>query len=259
MATQPIGPVKTLRMSRDPAAAPIIESPKLKAMKGTQAVSRRIGGKVLTMAASAEPVTGDLLMKPVPSKPAEAGDPPRREQAGAVAEAAQDDGSNSVRLRLRITRGQVSVIDVHAVPGVAPAPERLDYGLVYEVRNGNRRVAIGSVPDVGMRRSYPDPQGRPGQEGHHLQELESIEVNLRLPQREFSAAALPKLNVQLFRMKSQPATLAVASVPLAEQFPDVLRPVAELRGIDVKQLSQRLQGAVRDTVFEAPTKVRRRQ
>ena len=42
MATQPPGPVKTLRMSREPAAAPIVDNPKLKPMAGSQPVVKRI-------------------------------------------------------------------------------------------------------------------------------------------------------------------------------------------------------------------------
>jgi len=45
-------------------------------------------------------------------------------------------------------------------------------------------------------------------------------------------------------------------VPLAEQFRDTLRPVAELRGIDLKHLPQRLQGAVQAAVFVVPTKLK---
>ena len=253
MATQPTGPVKTLRMSREPAATPIVDNPKLKAMSGSQAVLKRIGGKVLRMDDQATNTGGETLMKALPSHLPPTGASPRTDQVEVPGSPAGPEAM-SVRLRLRITRGQVSVVAVHAVPGVLPPPERLDYGLAYEIRNGNRRVAVGSVPDVGMRRSFPDPQGRAGMQGHHLQELETIEVNLRLPQREFSAASLSKLNVQLFRMKGQPPAGAITSVALAEQFKDQLRAVAELRGIDTTQLPARLQSAVSQALFPAPVK-----
>ena len=253
MATQPTGPVKTLRMSREPAAAPIVDNPKLKPMAGSQPVVKRIAGKLLRMDDQATSAGGDTLMKAVPAHLPPGGKPPSTEQLEAPGSPGGQEPM-SVRLRLRITHGQVSVVAVHAVPGLMPAPERLDYGLAYEIRNGNRRVALGSVPDVGMRRSYPDPQGRAGMQGHHLQELETIEVNLRLPQREFSAASLSKLNVQLFRMKGQPPAAAITPVALAEQFKDHLRPVAELRGIDTAKLPARLQGAVSEALFPAPVK-----
>ena len=253
MATQPTGPAKTLRMSRALTATPIVDDPKLKAMTGSQPVLRRIAGKVLRMDDQAPAPAGDALMKALPSQLPATGGPPKIEQL-AVPDLPADLEPRSVRLRLRITRGQVSVVGVHAVPGELPTPERLDYGLAYEIRNGSRRVAVGSVPDVGMRRSYPDPQGRAGMQGHHLQELESIEVNLRLPQREFSAASLSRLNVQLFRMKGQPPAGVITAATLAEQFKDHLRPVAELRGIDTKLLSTRLQGAISESLFPAKLK-----
>ncbi|MEP7102148.1 MAG: hypothetical protein ABI781_16690 [Burkholderiales bacterium] len=246
--------VKTLRMSESATAAPIVDNPKFKSMTGQTAVSRRIGGKILTMSDAHEPVAGQTLMKALPPKPTIEHALPPNEQIGALADSA-DPGPNSVRLRLRIVNGVASVISAHVVPGVMPAPERLDYGLAYEVSIASRRVAVGTVPDVGMRRSYPDPQGRPGMGGHHLQELESIEVNLRLPQREFSAANLSKLHVQLFRMKSQPPAVPITAAPLAEQFRDQLRPAAELRGIDLKLLSPRVQEAVQSAVFRVPVKV----
>jgi hypothetical protein len=146
------------------------------------------------------------------------------------------------------------VIGARAVPGSVAVPERLDYGLAYEVMNGNRRVAVGSVPDVGVRRSFPDPERRPGLEGHHLEELESIEVNVRVPQPELSAAALPRLRVTLFRMKAQPPAVPITAAPLAEQFRDQLRPVAELRGIDLGQLPQALQREVRAAMPAVPSR-----
>ena len=259
--TRPPILVKTLRMSAAPTATPIVENPKLKAMTGQTAVSQRIGGKILTMSDAAAttqpavPATGQTLMAAVPPKPTAAHALPPNPQTGALADTA-DPGPNSVRLRLRIVNGVASVISAHVVPGVMPAPERLDFGLAYEISVGTRRVAVGTVPDVGMRRSYPDPQGRAGMGGHHLQELESIEVNLRLPQREFSQTNLSKLHVQLFRMKSQPPAVPITAAPLVEQFRDHLRPVAELRGVDLKALSPRLQEAVQSAVFKVPVKVR---
>lgn len=82
-----------------------------------------------------------------------------------------------------------------------PVPEWLDYGLAYEIMNGNRRVAVSSIPDVGAWRSFPDPQGRTGLEGHHMAELDSFDVKVRMAQKEFSKASLPKLRVTFCRMK----------------------------------------------------------
>ncbi|MGI8624487.1 MAG: hypothetical protein ACR2NB_13640, partial [Solirubrobacteraceae bacterium] len=114
----------------------------------------------------------------------------------------------------------------------------------YEISDGDKRLAVGSIPDAGQRRSYPDPAGRPGLEGHHLEELDSFEINVRVPQRALSTAALPRLRVTLFRMKGQ-VRRPITAAPLAQQFAGQLRPVAELRGIGLDQLAEPVQAQLR--------------
>lgn len=247
---KPIVLDKTTSMGEGLVASPIIENPKLKPMTAAAPRPRRIGGKIVLMGAATALAAPGEKMKPVPAQVPPAVSKPDADQVAPPA--APSEGPTSVRLRLRIDRGQVTVIGARAVPGAAPVPERLDYGLAYEITSGDRRVAVGSIPDVGVRRSFPDPQGRRGLEGHHLEDLESIEVNVRVPQREFSAAALPRLRVTLFRMKGQPPAAPITAAPLMEQFRDQLRPVAELRGINLSQLPQALQGQMRAAMPAAP-------
>ena len=251
MAIRPIiARDKLIRMDAGKSAAPIIEDPRLMTMTDAEAKPRKIGGKVELMDPNGKAVAGSggTRMKPAPAKPQAQGGKPGKDQEGPVTEPAS--GPASVRLRLRVDRGQVTLVGAHAVPGEMPATERLDYGLAYEITNGTRRVAAGSVPDVGTKRSFPDPDGRAGMQGHHLTPLESFEVNVRMPQREFSQAALPKLRVTLFRMKEQPAGLAITPAPLGEQFVGQLRPVAELRGVDLKALPEAVQAQVRTAATE---------
>jgi hypothetical protein len=252
-SSKPLAP--TLRMSSDPNAEPILDNPKRPRMAGEKPVRRRIGGQWLVMAEepAQEASSGPGLMSPVPqaTRPIDArpGGPQQ-----ALPPTAQEGSSQpqSVRLRVRVTNGVATVIDVRVVPGVAPLPERLLYGLAYEIRNGSRCVAVGSLPDVGMRRSYPDPKGRAGMRGHHLAELQSIEVNLRLPRQEFLSSSLAKLRVQLYRMKSQPPAQALTRAPLIEQFPDLLRPAAELRGIRLEGLGPTLRASIEAALASAP-------
>lgn len=255
MATTLTPRIPTLRMAAGVSNTPIIENPKLAVMKGNKPVLRRIGGKIIQMPETPAAVSGSKVMKPVPANPTPTPVTDRRDQQALPQEPSAGQPS-SVRLRVRITQGVASVVGAHVVPGEMPAPERLDYGLAYEVRIGDRRVAVGSVPDVGMRRSYPDPDRRPGMEGHHLQELDVIEVNLRLPQREFTAAALGKLNVQMFRMKGQAPAQALTPAPLMQQFPQLLRPAAELRGIKLEALAPALRSRVESALFVRPTPLR---
>lgn len=250
----PIALDKLLTMSTAAEAPPIVNNPILQPMSDVSAAPRRIGGKVLLMDAQPDslPPAGAAVMAPVPTRaPAATAAKPGRDQVEAPLAAAGELGS--VRLRLRVDRGRISVIGAHPVPGVAEPPERLDYGLAYEISDGDRRLAVGSVPDVGQRRSYPDPEGRPGLDGHHLEELDSFEINVRVPQRALSTASLPRLRVTLFRMKGQVAK-PITAAPLAQQFADQLRPVAELRGIGLEGLAEPVQAQLRRAMV-APTAI----
>lgn len=242
----PIALDKLVTMSAAAEAAPIVGNPKLPPMREAPAEPKRIGGKVLLMDAAAQPAPQGAkqgaVMAPVPTRAPTATARPDRDQVESPQAVEEELGS--VRLRLRVDRGRISVIGAHAVPGVAEIPERLDYGLAYEIADGNRRLAVGSIPDVGQRRSYPDPAGRPGLDGHHLEELDSFEANVRVPQRALSTASLPRLRITLFRMKGQVAG-AITAAPLARQFADQLRPVAELRGIGLDGLPEPVRAQLR--------------
>jgi hypothetical protein len=234
---------KTVGMSSDVGAAPIVENPRLKPMTARRPAPRRIGGKILMMGAErSQPARGDK-MEAVPERIPTVGRKALQDQVGV--EAGPLDEPTSVRLRLRIERGRITVIGAKAIPGVVAPPERLDYGLAYEIASGDRRVAVGSIPDFGAWRGYPDPEGRPGLEGHHISELDATEVNVRVPQQAFSVTSLPRLRLTLFRMKGQPPAVPLTAEPLAVQFPDQLRPVAELRGIDIAALPHRIQDEMR--------------
>lgn len=239
---------KLVAMRSDPSAPPVIENPKLRTMSDSPARPRPIRGQVQLMSAdgsSAQEPDGPV-MEPVPERTAAAGRP-QGEQAEAPVDR-DTSGLASVRLRLRVNRGRISVIGAHVVPGAITVPDRLEYGLAYEVADGNRLIAAGSVPDVGQRRSYPDPQGREGLEGHHLEELESFELNVRLPQKAFTARSLPRLRVTLFRMKERPEGALVRTQSLFKQFPNQLRSIAELRGISLTEMPMPLQNQLRSAI-----------
>lgn len=239
---------KIVAMRSDPSAPPVIENSRLRMMSDSPARPRPIRGQVQLMSTDGAPAREPAgpVMEPVPERLTAAGRP-----QGEQAEAPVDrdaSGPTSVRLRLHVNRGRISVIGAHVVPGAITVPDRLEYGLAYEITDGSRLIAVGSVPDVGQRRSYPDPQRREGLEGHHLEELESFELNVRLPQKAFTIRSLPRLRVTLFRMKERPEGGLVRTQPLFKQFPDQLRPIAELRGISLTEMSMPLQSQIRSAI-----------
>lgn len=240
---------KLVAMRSDPSAPPVIDNPRLGTMSDAPVRQRPIRGEVQLMSTEGMPPQGPdgPVMERVPEQ-LEAIGRPQGQQAEIPVEL-ETNSPRSVRLRLRVDRGRISVIGVHVVPGAITEPDRLEYGLAYEIIDGNRLIAMGSVPDVGQRRSYPDPQRREGMEGHHLEELESFELNVRLPQKAFTARSLPRLTVTLFRMKERPKGTLVRTQPLFKQFPDQLRPIAELRGISLTEMSSSVQSQLRSAIF----------
>lgn len=239
---------KLVAMRSGTSAPPVIENPRLRMMSDSPARPRPIRGQVQLMSTDRVPTQEPAgpVMEPVPGRLA-AAERPQGEQAEAPVDG-DTSGPTSVRLRLRVNRGRISIIGAHVVPGAITVPDRLEYGLAYEITDGNRIIAVGSVPDVGQRRSYPDPQRREGLEGHHLEELESFELNVRLPQKAFTARSLPRLSVTLFRMKERPEGTLVRTQPLFKQFPDQLRPIGELRGISLTEMSMPLQSQLRSAI-----------
>lgn len=254
------GPSKLVAMRPDSTARPIIDNPRLKMMPETPAPSQRIRGEARLMAGDEErvqPPPGPI-MEPVPERAEAAAGRAGEEQVETPREPDQETHPASVRLRLRVSSGDISIIGVHVVPGTVAFPNRLDYGLAYEIADGGQLVAAGSVPDVGERRSYPDPQGRPGLEGHHIEELETFEINVRLPRQALTAASLPRLAVSLFRMKEQPVAAPDRTRSLIKQFGNQLRPIAEMRGIRPKDLPERVQEQLKAAMAPSPARPLRR-
>jgi hypothetical protein len=68
---------------------------------------------------------------------------------------------------------------------------------------GRTKVDAGAIPDVGERRSFPVPGGKGELAGHHVEQLRTHEVNVRVPKEQVSAAALPRLEIALYRMKEE--------------------------------------------------------
>jgi hypothetical protein len=139
-----------------------------------------------------------------------------------------------LRLRLRVENSEISIVEAHKVDGPLIMPDTIDGNLAYEVTVGSNRIAVGSIADVGVNRSFPNPQV-PGQEGHFFVELPSYEFNVRIPREALSPSTLPKAEIALYRVKA-PISQAIGDKPLPSQFSNELREVARLKGIPVKKL-----------------------
>lgn len=131
-----------------------------------------------------------------------------------------------VRLRLRVEGGQISVVGVREVEGPLVQPEQVHAGLTYEASLGKRRLAVGSIPDVGAERSFPDPE-RP-ERGHFVSERPSYEVSVRVPRAELSRSNIGRLQLALYRTKEL-TERPLETARGVEQFQRELRKVARLK------------------------------
>jgi hypothetical protein len=229
---------------------PVVDNPKLPLMTDEPPRPRPIRGKILRMAKDPKPDTGKQRRMPAFRKAAAVRQPKirpeQKERNVTRAEAAQQP-EGYVRLRLRVTDGELSVVGAKAVEGPLVEP-KLQGALAYEVTVGEKRIAAGGIPDVGERRSFPDPEGKGEMSGHHVEELRTYEVSVRVPKEQVSAAALPRLEIALYKMKEElPETRGdrLPPGPIGAQFERELREVGRMKGIRPDRLAKPVAQEVR--------------
>jgi hypothetical protein len=146
-----------------------------------------------------------------------------------------------LRLTLRVQDGNMSLIQSHKVEGPLIIEDRIYGNLAYEVILSSKRIALGSIVDVGVNRSFPNPYGeRSDQEGHYFVELPSYEFDVRIPAKDLSISILPHIEIILYEVKS-PIDTIISEKSLAYQFRSQLHEVSRLKGIDIQALPQQSQ------------------
>jgi hypothetical protein len=149
-----------------------------------------------------------------------------------------------LRLRLHVENSKISIVEARKVEGPLAMPDKIDGNLAYEVTVGSNRIAAGPIADVGVNRSFPNPQAVPGQEGHFFVELPSYEFNVRIPRESLSPSTLPKAEIAIYRVKTPVSQSIGGDKPLRSQFAGELREVARLKGIPVKKLPKSTQSEI---------------
>jgi hypothetical protein len=233
---------------------------------GEPVAPRRIDRKLVTMAEEPTPSTARRnTMDAYPDRP-RAG-PRRRDPgdqqplegatrgggAGAAGAAgaggsAAEEGPGYLRLRLRVVEGEARVRGVKFVEGPLDRPDTISAGLSYEAKVGGKRVAVGDVPDFGERRSFPDPTGRAGMEGHHLSEVEAPEFTVRIPADELSEAQLAELSVDLFRWRGKGPGDHIAVTELSKQPKVAVTRIARLDGLQEADVPAPVRRQLRDAL-----------
>jgi hypothetical protein len=212
------GAAKTDRAPRGRAAAGRTGAAKGRVAPGATRRPRRTAG---------EPDLADQVAKPV-----------RRRRGGA---AAADGPEQYVRMRIRVRGERLSVVDSHLVDGPLRQTTAFMGANAYEVSLGDRLLHAGGLPDLGVQRSFVDPDGPPEQRGHHFTERSVYEFNARVPAHVITPETIGRITVRLHRIKDQARTDRLGAAPLAVQFEREVRPVAELVGLPASVLPEAIE------------------
>jgi len=225
------------------------EKRKKQPMTGRKARPRRIGGKVQYMPEGGPPAptTGEAgLALPVPHGAAASEPPvPPSEMVPLEAKPTQPTAERYVRMRVRVRGDKMEVVGAKVVEGPLVRPERLYAGLVYEAALSDVQIDFDSLPDVGVRRSFPPPGPEGEMIGHHIEELPSYEFAVRIPQQQLSEQALRNLRISVYRVKGAAPEATPSGVALLEDFPQKLHTMAELKGIRLDSLPEGVQEEVK--------------
>jgi hypothetical protein len=136
-----------------------------------------------------------------------------------------------VRLRVRLSQGRLSIVDSHLVDGPLGQATGFPGGNAYEVTLDDRLLHAGALPDLGVQRSFPNPQGPPEQRGHYITERSVYEFTARVPADELTPDTIGKIAVRLHRVKDEAHAARIGDAPLGEQFEREMRSIAELVGL----------------------------
>jgi hypothetical protein len=151
-------------------------------------------------------------------------------------------GEGYVRLRIHVDEvGEASVVASHFVRSTLVQPSMLQGNYAYEVTEGENRLHLDSIPDLGVFRSFVNPDGPLEEHKHHMYELKSYDYDVRVPAEILVAAKLSNIVIKLYRVKVARATMPAGCLPLDVQYERELREVTRIEGIPVKILPDTVQ------------------
>jgi hypothetical protein len=141
-----------------------------------------------------------------------------------------------VRLRIRVDDGDFSIVDAHVVDGPLAQTTTFEGAYAYGVIDGARMLHAGSVPDLGVIRSFANPNGTVDQRRHHTYTQTSYEFDARVPMSELKRGSLSRTTVALYRVKERPPlrvahTQSLSAESLAEQRAREMREVRRVVGL----------------------------
>jgi hypothetical protein len=104
---------------------------------------------------------------------------PETDQTGLVAGEEAPEGY--VRFRMQVDDGRMSILGSHFVDSTSVTSPVLGGNFAYEVSDGEKRLHVGSLPDLGVTRSFANPSGPLELRRHHITPLSRYEFDVRVP------------------------------------------------------------------------------
>jgi hypothetical protein len=172
-------------------------------------------------------------MKKVPKSTTSA-QPARRKAQQARPKIAAPATDGYVRLELRAEEGRLSILGLHEVAGPLAIPDAVIHGYVYEVLAGDRRVSLGSIPDVGGRRAFANADVSEPQRKHRFFPDAAFNFFVRIPKAELRPEMLAQMQIVLHRIDAAPDH--VSEQPLAKHAGVENVEIARLQGIKIEEL-----------------------
>jgi hypothetical protein len=135
-----------------------------------------------------------------------------------------------LRLEIHFEDGRLSVIGAKSVPGPLTHPTAVIQGYIYEVLIGDQQIAVGSLPDVGVRRAFAN-RDVPGPEGkHRFIQVPDFDFFVRVARAHVTAEDLPKMDIILHSVRVAPDRL-IPALGMQKQPAVEATEIARLSGI----------------------------
>lgn len=229
--------VRKLPLEQSATAAPVVIAPHLPAMEKIGEVRTVRRNTLLPLMGAGHPqaTRGEGVMSPVPPKMSPPSQLAGKLQEPNVAQVGLSSADGYVRMEIHVEDGRLSIIGVKQVPGPLAMSSAVIRGYAYEVLLNEQQVALGSVPDVGVRRAFANREVEGPQGKHYFINIPAFDFFVRIPKGNISATTLSRLNIVLHKVEDAPDRLT--SLSALQKQPGVKAvEVGRLDGIKLEQL-----------------------
>lgn len=135
-------------------------------------------------------------------------------------------GEGYVRMVVRVEHGEMRVVEAREVEGPLVQPTAVAHGIAHELLIGGRRVAVGSLPDAAVARSFSE-FGPEGPVAHHTHPLDTFDFAIRVPLSELRGAELSDMAINVVSVRASRGN-AISDVPFQHDPELDVTPVASL-------------------------------